>query len=174
LDKKMPFTPPENTVDTSEIESILLAYIAANQTEALAYYGAGATLKPFVFLEDVIANPDLPNLPSLEVTDETEQTDFAEQLMRLRYEIRFASIVGSSTAAAVKQLAKVYAHALKNVLASFSLTKAVAALEGSVPEESFSPSVRYGAILSNTTDTEFFLRFELTAKYQILVPYQIV
>lgn len=167
----MSWAPPENTVDTSGIESAIMAYIAENQAEAIAYANGGTELKPFVFLENILANPNKPGLPSLEVTGEQEQTTILEQLLRLEYKIEFESLVTATSADAVKGLAKIYAESLKLLLGGVSLKTLVKDLADSIPDEQFSPSARYGSILSNDNETAFFMKFTVAANYQILTQF---
>lgn len=163
----MSWNPAQNTIDTTQFEANLLEFIAAYQTDALAWANGGDALKPFVFLADNLANPNNPKFPSLVVTGESENIPVDDDAIETVYRIEFEAVMAGNSAALVHALAKKYALALKSMLANISMNEINANVSGTLITKPSQISTSFSELHSNEQETLFFQVFQTRATYRL-------
>lgn len=163
----MAWIPKTNVIDTTRIDANILAFIAANQAEALFWANNGAALKIFNFLADNVENLDLPNLPTLTVTGSEEAFNYDADILQTNYRIDFESIVFDKDGGLLPALTKKYATALKSMLANISPVQLLGGAGGEQATRSRSISANYREIAVSSRVTGFIQVFQIKAVFEL-------
>lgn len=113
----MVWQPQRKIVDTRFIARNILAYIAANQTDALFWANDNAAgLKNFKQFSESAANRAAPVFPSLAVVSDSNATTFDSDLLASRYAITFEAMIGSDSPILSPLIARKMKTALESLL----------------------------------------------------------
>jgi hypothetical protein len=163
----MAWEPSVNTIDTSQIESNIWNFIRLNQTDSLEKFSGGSEIPDFVFLEDAMADTELHPYPSLEVAGQSEEYNDTQDLVKMKYEIEFESMIYSDDAAELKLLIKKYANALKSMLANIKNDLVTGMDDEDLTIIAHLPKVTYGSFLSSKQQKAYFQSFRVSVSYDI-------
>lgn len=114
----MAWTPTNKVINARVIAANILAFIAANQTEALTWANGSTGLLDFQEIEDSVANRDSPLFPSLALQDDNDAADYTGDMIDAVYSATFEIMIENSSPAAAVTQARVYATALSSLLAN--------------------------------------------------------
>ncbi len=164
----MAWVTTQKTVDSSRLEANIIAFIRANQTDALTWANGGTTpLKPFNFLVDNLANPSLPGLPILMITGKEKTTSRASDLEQTSLGFEFEAIVLGRAADALAALTEKYALALESMLISIPEAVLLAGTSGQFIDNEPDTSISYGEIGTNEQENALLQVFRLRITYTL-------
>lgn len=137
----MAYTPTINFGNARQIDANILAYIAANQTDALSWAKATAddTLIDFKEISDSIGNRNAPIYPALRIVRSTGATDFPDgDMLTSKYSLILEGIIWANAADLSKIVtnAKNYLIALLSMLINIPKTSLLATADGAPPQAS--------------------------------------
>ncbi len=162
------WTPQTKAVDASRLEANIIAFIRANQADALLWAnggGAAGTIKPFNFLVDNLANPSVPGLPVLMVTGKEKRTDRSSDLDRSQFDVQFEGIVLGKNADALTALTEKYAAALESMLVNIPTDTMLAGTSGQIIDNEPDTAISYGEIGLNEQESALLQVFTLRVSY---------
>lgn len=111
----MVWSPTYKTVRCRAIADNLLAYIAANQADAILWAN-GSTLRELQDFITTVTDREKPIYPFISfLTDEDDQ-DFAGDMTDVGYEVTFQMLVQGSSPVTAKDEAEMYAAAVKSMI----------------------------------------------------------
>jgi len=162
------WTPKTKTVDAGKLEANIIAFIRANQADALLWANGGTSaVKPFNFLVDNLANQGLPGLPVLMITGKEKQTNRASDLDVSGFSIQFEGIVLGKNADALVVLTEKYAAALESMLINIPDTTLLAGTTEQIIENEPDTSISYGEIGMNEQESALLQVFTLRVTYTL-------
>lgn len=111
----MPWTPTYTTINARAIADNLLAYIQANQVDALTWAG-GSSLIPIALFANSVAARDIPVYPSIAFSDDNDATDYTGDLGQGAYSVTFEVSVQSDDPDTAVVNARKYAKAIISMI----------------------------------------------------------
>lgn len=162
------WTAKTKTVNASKLEANIIAFIRANQADALLWANGGTgTIKPFNFLVDNLANQGLPGLPVLMVTGKEKSTDRASDLDQSKFGIQFEGIVLGKNAESLAALTEKYAAALESMLINIPDLTLLSGTTGQMIENEPNTTISYGEIGMNEQESALLQVFTLRVTYTL-------
>lgn len=162
----MAWTPKINVIDARKLDANILAFIEANQVEAMIWANGGIVLKVFQQLSNSIANRSKPIYPSLAIFSESTATQFDGDILRCVYQLRIESVIYSNVAAEAAGLSKIYGHALESMLGNVTgavLTGGAASMTASLERL----DTNYTDLKWTKGTSNFYREIETRATYSI-------
>ena len=160
------WTPAEPVIEARTIGENLLAYIEANQVDALLW-AHGAALKPLARIENTVGG-NAPVYPAIFETDYTGVNDTGESYNRGASSVTFDIWITDATAATAKDQARSYAKAVKSMIRNcpnatvFAGTNTVAATSVLLTIEDTFPALEV-----HDNGNSYLQRIQVRASYQL-------
>lgn len=161
----MAWTPTETIIHARAIPDNLLAYIEANQEDALVW-ASGSAMKPIAEFSSTVANRDVPVFPSIAYSDDNDAADYTETLPIGAYSVVLEVMVNNSDPSIAVTQARSYAKAIVSMIrncppASLLPNTGLSVATLQTIETGFDP------IKTNEMQNDFLQMFQIRAVYNL-------
>lgn len=162
----MAWTPTNKVINTRTLASNILAFIAANQAEALEWANGAAGMIAFQDINDSVANRNNPVYPSIALKDDNDEVVIDDDILQPAYSVTFEVVIENQHPSTAVTKARVYDFALKSMLRNMTSAELTNGLSGITATLLILES-GFREIQTNDSQNDFFQVFEIRATFRL-------
>lgn len=162
----MAWTPVNKVINTRALASNILTFIAANQTEALAWANGASGLIGFQDINASVANRSNPVFPAIALRDDDDAADYTGDILEPAYSATFEVMIENPLPAVAVTKARVYSLALSSMLRNMTNAQLIS---GTTAQAAVLISIETGfeQIQANEQQNSFLQVFQIRATYRL-------
>lgn len=160
----MTWTPAFNTIKTRAVADNLLAFIAANQADAILWATSGSALKPIKQFSNSVMSRTVPVFPSIAFASDQDAQDYTEDVIESAYSVVFEIVIENANPDTAVTQARSYAAAIVSMIRNCppaTLAENTGAVVNAAHIQTV--EVQFDEIKTNDTQTDFFQTFQIRA-----------
>lgn len=163
----MTWVPQKQFIRSHVVASNLLAYIAANQADAILWANSGTALKPLKSFSDSVVGTRLnPLFPAIGFASDEDQQAFTTDITPGAYAVVYEIVVESQNPNTAVAEARIYSDAIKSMILNIP-SASLLLNTGALPNTEVLENIKsqFSEINANEPQNDFFQTVQIGATY---------